>query len=289
MASTTPLHAVQHIRKMRGGAQSHLMRASDSCYYIVKFQNNPQHLRVLANEYLATRIGLFLGLTMPQVGMIQVSDWLIANTPEMRMETAGMAIPCRGGLQLASQYVADPERDWVFDYLPQSIFPKVVNTEEFPRVLVLDKWTGNADGRQAVFSRASRYVGYKAHFVDQGYCFNAGNWDFPDLPLHGIFYRNYVYQHVTGWHSFEPALSRAEQMEYGDLWRCASQMPKQWYEGDRNGLSGLIDTLYNRRSSIRTLITKFRESYRNPFPNWTDTPSISVPAPSPPECQERRA
>ncbi|HLJ30179.1 MAG TPA: hypothetical protein VKY85_25960, partial [Candidatus Angelobacter sp.] len=79
MASTTPLHAVQHIRKMRGGAQSHLMRASDSCYYIVKFQNNPQHLRVLANEYLATRIGLFLGLTMPQVGMIQVSgrveDW----------------------------------------------------------------------------------------------------------------------------------------------------------------------------------------------------------------------
>ena len=289
MASITPLQAVQHIRRMRGGAQAHLIRASNGSYYIVKFQNNPQHLRVLANEYLATRIGLFLGLTMPQVGIIQVSDWLIANTPELRIENAGMSIPFRSGLQLASRYVADPEQDQVFDHLPQSVLQKVSNIEEFSRCLVLDKWTGNADGRQVVFSRSSRYGRYKAHFVDQGYCFNAGSWDFPDLALHGVFYRNCVYQQVTGWQSFEPALTRAEQMEYGDLWRCASQMPKDWYQHDRNRLSRLIDTLYKRRSSIRDLITKFRESTRNPFPNWMDRPNISAPAASPPEGTERRA
>ncbi len=37
-----PTQAVQHIRRMRGGAQSHLMRCADSNYYVVKFQNNPQ-------------------------------------------------------------------------------------------------------------------------------------------------------------------------------------------------------------------------------------------------------
>lgn len=39
MTSTAPLQAVQHVRRMRGGAQSHLMRGSDGGYWIVKFTN----------------------------------------------------------------------------------------------------------------------------------------------------------------------------------------------------------------------------------------------------------
>jgi hypothetical protein len=57
-----PLYAQQHIRRMRGGAQSHLMRASDGAYHVVKFQNNAQHTRILANEFIASRIGFCLGL-----------------------------------------------------------------------------------------------------------------------------------------------------------------------------------------------------------------------------------
>ena len=49
--------AVQHVRRMRGGAQSHLMRCADGNFYVVKFQDNPQHTRVLANEMLATQAG----------------------------------------------------------------------------------------------------------------------------------------------------------------------------------------------------------------------------------------
>jgi hypothetical protein len=41
---------------MRGGAQSHLMRCDDGYYYVVKFQNNPQHRRILVNELLGTRL-----------------------------------------------------------------------------------------------------------------------------------------------------------------------------------------------------------------------------------------
>jgi len=105
--------------------------------------------------------------------------------------------------------------------------------------------------------------------------------------LQGVYYRNYVYQQVTGWESFEPALSRAETMEYGDLWRCASCMPKHWYQEDSNGLSRLIDMLYKRRSLIRDLIAGFRDSSRNPFPNWTEAPRMAVAAGA--ERTERRA
>jgi hypothetical protein len=45
------------------GAQAHLMRCSDGNYYVVKFQNNPQHHRILVNEMLGTRLASRLGLT----------------------------------------------------------------------------------------------------------------------------------------------------------------------------------------------------------------------------------
>lgn len=279
----TTLHAVQHIRRMRGGAQSHLMRGSDGGYWVVKFQNNPQHVRVLANEFLASRIGACLGLPMPQVAAIEVTEWLIASTPELRIENAGLSSLCRNGIQFASRYVANPETEMIFDHLPESWLKRVINIEQFSHCLVFDKWTANADGRQAVFSRASKHVGFKAHFIDQGYCFNAGEWSFPDLALHGVYYRNFVYGHVTGWDSFEPVLSRAEEAEQGDLWECVSFMPPQWHEGDHDGLCRLIDALYKRRSSIRDLITAFRESSRQPFPNWKESLSVSVLAESPPQ------
>src|SRR5690348_10018023 len=105
------LYAQQHIRRMRGGSQAHLMQASDGGYWIVKFQNNPQDIRVLANEFLASRIGRSLGLPMPEVNVIEVSDWLIHNTPELSIESAGLKTPCKSGLQLACRYVADPACD----------------------------------------------------------------------------------------------------------------------------------------------------------------------------------
>jgi hypothetical protein len=59
------ISALQHLRKLRGGSQPHLIQASDGASYVTKFQNNPQHIRVLANEMFATRLGLALGLPMP--------------------------------------------------------------------------------------------------------------------------------------------------------------------------------------------------------------------------------
>ena len=64
--STSFLIATGHIRAMRGGAQSHMLTANDGNAYVVKFANNPQSLRVLANEWLACSIGRAIGLTIPE-------------------------------------------------------------------------------------------------------------------------------------------------------------------------------------------------------------------------------
>jgi hypothetical protein len=263
---------------MRGGSQEQFLRASDGNFYVTKFQNNPQHKRVLANEMLASRLGQWLDLPVPEVAEIEVSEWLIQNTPELHVESVGHSVPCQSGLHLGSRYPVDPLEGVVFDYLPESMFHKVRNPEDFARVLVLDKWAGNADGRQAIFFKSGRQRKYMAHFIDQGYCFNAGEWTFTDLALHGVYYRNYVYAGVTGWESFEPALTKAEQADMVlDLWRCAECIPPEWYDYDYDGLQKLVEALYERRSKIRDLITDFRDSSRNPFPNWKPPASCAIP------------
>lgn len=266
---STCVTAIQHLRRLRGGSQPHLLLGSDGGYYVTKFANNPQHVRVLANEMFAGQIAQRLGLPVAPSEVIDVPEWFVRETPELCLEVREGTFPCSTGKQLASRYLSDPEKGPVYDYLPEQELEKVTNLADFPRVLVLDKWTANCDGRQVVFTRDSIFIdGYVATFVDQGFCFNAGEWNFPDAPLRGVYARKCAYNIVTGWDAFEPALTRAEEMSLDEIWSVARQIPEEWYEHDGEGLRKITEELYRRRSKIRGLITDFRESPRNPFPNW---------------------
>ena len=104
--------AVQAIRRMRGGAQSQLMLGADGKLWVVKFQNNPQHVRVLANDLIASRLAEAVGLSVPVTDVVEVTDWLIANTPEMRIDGGrGAVARCAAGLQFGSQFVGG-ELQW---------------------------------------------------------------------------------------------------------------------------------------------------------------------------------
>ena len=254
---------------MRGGAQSHLMLGADGNAWVVKFRNNPQHLRVLANELLATRLAGAIGLTVPQCDVVEVSAWLIERTPELEMQLGGgRKERCAPGLQFGSQMVGGLMPGHVADYLPEEQLVEVKNLREFAGALALDKWTCNANGRQALFHRRGREKRYSATFIDQGFCFNAGEWRFVDAPLRGVYARNTVYREVTGWESFEPLLSRIETFAAEKVWEIAETIPPEWYEGDAAAIEQLVEKLLERRGRVRDLITGFRESSRQPFPNW---------------------
>lgn len=264
------IEAVQHVRRMRGGAQSHLMRCSDGNYYVVKFRNNPQGLRILANEMLATGLATGAALPVPLVAVIEVGDWLVEHTPELHIQMVDKIVPCQPGLQFGSRYAVNPLEGQVFDYLPVEMLGLVRNVETFTGMLAFDKWTGNMDGRQAAFWRRSRDKKYTAAFIDQGHCFNACEWTFPDNPLRGVYARGEVYAGVQGWESFEPWLSLIEKMEEQVVWQLAAEIPPEWYGGLWDELERLIGTLIERRGNLRKLIEAFRVSPRKPFPRWTN-------------------
>jgi hypothetical protein len=270
--------AVQAIRRMRGGAQSQLMLGAEGKLWVVKFQNNPQHLRVLANEMIATRLAETVGLTVPATDVVDVSEWLIANSPGMHVEAArGAPERYRAGLQFGSQFIGGLMPGQVVDFLPEQQLDEVRNVAEFAGMLAIDKWTGNCNGRQAVFDRKPRERKYRATFIDQGFCFNAGEWTFPDSPLRGVYQRNRVYAGVTGWTSFEPWLSRIETMEPDTLWNIADVVPPEWYGGEMSTIERLLEQLLRRRGRVRELIGSFRDSDREPFPMWEKKVGVAVP------------
>ena len=281
------LFAVEQIRRMRGGAQSHLMRCSDGHYYVVKFQNNPQHRRILVNELLGTRLAARLGLPTTPVEIIDVAKELIALTPELCMEMPRSRIPCQPGLQFGSRYPGDPRRLALHDFLPDEQLRQVENIHEFAGMLVFDKWTCNTNGRQTIFfqepaadtrSPVSPSSGpatdlaaqpYKTKMIDQGFCFNAGEWNYPDAPLRGLYARNRVYEGITGLESFAPWTTRVEKaITERVLAEVLHEIPPEWYEDDYDATSRLLEQLYRRRTRVTELLISAKNTTRQPFPNW---------------------
>jgi hypothetical protein len=263
--------AVEQIRRMRGGAQSHLMRcaAEDDAYYVVKFQNNPQGVRILANELLATRLAARIGLPVPAAAVVEVRRELIEQTEDLVMQLGRGRAPCRAGFQFGSRYPGRPRETVVYDFLPQEHLRSVSNLADFCGMLVFDKWTCNTNGRQAIFLRAGEEAPYRTQMIDQGFCFNAGEWSFPDAPLRGLYTRHVVYESVRGMEAFEPWIARIENLDAGDFEEAASEIPPDWYDGDQDALFALLERLLARRTMVRSLIVSAWKSTAQPFPNWT--------------------
>jgi hypothetical protein len=262
------------------------MRCSDGNYYVVKFQNNPQHLRILVNELLGTRLASRLGLPTTPVAVVEVSRELIQLTEELCMELARSRTPCTAGLQFGSRYPDDPRRLVLHDFLPDEKLREVANLHDFAGMLVFDKWTCNTNGRQTLFfeekSSAStaapgdhpRAPGnsplpYRTLMIDQGFCFNAGEWNFPDAPLRGLYARNRVYESVTGMESFGPWLERLEhRITERVLAELAGEIPPEWYADDYDAVLRLLEQLQRRRTRVPELLLSAKSSSRQPFPYW---------------------
>jgi hypothetical protein len=268
--------AVEHVRRMNGGAQSHLMRCADDSYFVVKFQNNPQHLRTLANEMFATRIAARMGICVPQADVVEVQSSLIEHTPALVMEMARGRAPCVAGRQFGSKFPGNPSTTAIYGLVPDQDLDRVQNINDFLGIFVLDKWMCQTDKRQAIFIQQSSPGAdstanetYQAMMIDHGFCFNGGDWNFPDAPVRGLYADRRVYRSVVGLESFDPWLDRMETgLSLDALYQEAQQVLPEWYEEDHKAWERLIERLYMRRTRVRELIWSARNAVRDAFPNW---------------------
>jgi hypothetical protein len=121
-----------------------------------------------------------------------------------------------------------------------------------------------------IFHRPANGEGstYSAALIDHGFCFNDGDWTFPDSPIRGIYPRRLVYEKVRGLESFEPLLSRIEDLTPGELEACTRGIPAEWCAPDPSQLVRLVEALYDRRRKLRQAVIDTKNCSLNPFPNW---------------------
>ena len=252
------------------------MLCDDGGYYIVKFQNNPQGTRILANEMLGTKLAALLGLPVAEPQIINVEDRLILETPDLHFDMPEERVKCAGGLHFGSRYVCDPFLVRAFDFLPDQFIRDCENIESFCGMLVFDLWTCNRDCRQVIFHAANlpsifrRHSGsgYIATMVDQGYCFNVDIWSFPVCRVGSPYPRRVVYEEVSNFTSFGPFLDRVMALRSDELMSIVESIPREWYGGDDAGIRFVVKQLLHTRSSIVRLISNCIASAPRHFPNW---------------------
>lgn len=275
-----PVDAVRLIRKMRGGAQAHLIEASDGHFYVVKFQNNPQHRRILVNEWIGSTFLNYLGISTPEPAIVRLPGEFLSANPDVYIQLGSQRRMVEPGWHFGSRFPGDPMRSVVYDFLPDSLLDKVENLNDFMGVLAFDKWMANADSRQAVFFRARLRewlpgsgahplrLGFVAHMIDNGYVFEGPHWRLQDSPLQGLYFRLQVYRGVRRLDDFQPWLDRIAHFPEEVVDQALKQIPPAWLEGDEAELAGMLERLLARGRRVPDLLEASRAARENPFPNW---------------------
>jgi hypothetical protein len=277
------VEATRLIRKMRGGAQAHLLECDDGHFYVVKFLNNPQHRRVLINEWVASVFLNYLQISTPEAAIVSLSAGFLEGNPEIYIQLGSHHQAVEPGWHFGSRYPGDPGKVMVYDFLPDVLLDKVVNAGEFLGALAFDKWMGNADARQSIFFRAKLRTppwrespgrelgpraGFVAQMVDHGYVFDGPHWKFPDSPLQGLYFRPSVYEKVRGWDDFQPWLDRVVYFPEEVIDTAQKQIPPEWLAEDGAALQAMLEKLMSRRRRVPDLIRDSRRGRVNPFPDW---------------------
>jgi hypothetical protein len=283
-----PVNAIRLVRKMRGGAQAHLLECDDGNFYIVKFRNNPQHRRTLVNEWVALSILQHLQISAPEKSLVNLSSEFLEGNPDVSLQFSNRCAPPLSGLHFGSRYPGKPDHTAVYDFLPDVLLPKVVNLSDFLGVLTFDQWVTNSDFRQAIFFRARGErcrafaasnpgrIGFEVGMVDHGNAFGGPDWIFRDSPLRGLYFRKLVYQSVKSLDTFQPWLDRVMHFPESVVYEAIQQIPPEWLDGDKSALDALLYRLWARRRLVPDLILQCRSTDSGLFPAWSSSQPPSL-------------
>jgi hypothetical protein len=254
--------AIEHIRRMRGGSQPHLIRCSDGRFYVVKFQNNPQDTRILVNEYLGGKLASLLELPSPDISLIDVPQELVHRTPELSFELPRQARPLAGGLAFGSEH---PSRGSsvhrtlqpVLELRPKSAAVQIENISDLFGILIFDKWTSNTDNRQILCVARSPKLPttLRMFMIDNGFCFGGPDWSFKDLPGHGLYLDRSIYATFHASQRLTPWLNRLEaNVSLEKLTQITEEIPESWVKDGRDDLLRMVKCLYERKKKVLALV-----------------------------------
>ena len=244
---------------MRGGAQAHLIETDDGCFYVVKFQNNPQGgRRILINELIGSLLFDEFEIATPEPAFVTVDLDFLQRSPELGVSVGGERLPIPPGQQFGSRYPGTPGVQTIYDCFPDVLLPQLCNRDDFFAAMVMDKWLANADGRQAIFYRGrvpqSNAVAWTVSMIDHGGLFQGFEWIFRESPPQGVCCQRAVYGDDPSIRDFELWLDVIADMTPEDFEQIYSLIPAEWIGEDAGELRRVLARLNSRRGRLRALV-----------------------------------
>lgn len=267
------LFATHVIKRMRGSSRSLLLLDQHSRPWVVKFRENPQHPNVVINEYIATRIGRRMGLTIPRSEQIGVSEELAESIRKWLPDSEHIY---KAGLHFGSQYAGGLMPGLVVDILPEPQLAAATNLFEAAGVAVLDLWLSNTDDRQAVYVRKAGSKRYTLYWIDFGNCFGGPTWRMDDRSVGYLSSNRFPYS--FRWEDYEAWIRCAEEIPAEALQQIFEELPGAWRAGREKELSALSKGLSERRRCLRSLVANCFTSRNRATEKTTFCAPALVPA-----------
>ena len=245
------------VRRMRGGSQARLIQGDDGRFYVAKFRGNPQGDRTLINEWIATKLLQKLEISAPQMVVL-------AYDPSRLKEAASFTIgdhkiPIEPGLHLGSLCPVDPDKQAIYDFLPQKLLEKTVNLEDFAGVLIADTFLNQIDRRQAIFVRARsrQRLAFRTFFIDHGMILGGNAWEVKGSKEDFTYFDRLVYLNIDVHSHCERIVARIEDFTVEDLFDMAAGLPETWFaRGDYDVFASLCTSLDRRKKHLHTLVNE---------------------------------
>jgi hypothetical protein len=218
-----------------------------------------------------------LQISTPEIAVVNVSAEFLARNPDVHIQLHARRLAVEPGPHFGSRYPGNPSEAKVYEFVPDVLLDKVANRNEFLGALVLDKWTGNGDARQTLFTRpgirreptsSHGARGFLVSMIDQGYAFGGPQWRFYDSPAQGFYFRPTVYRHVRSRDDFQPWLDRVVLFPKQVLDNVRRQIPPAWIRGDEASVDALLGKLMSRCRRVPDLIAESVLARVNSFPEW---------------------
>jgi hypothetical protein len=252
--SSSPLEAVAALRRMRGGSQSVLMRASDGALYVVKMMGNPQGPNVLANEVLGNELASHLGLCVPVWRPIRLSDEFLDRNRLCWFESISGIMRPPAGVHFALLALGQNSMTRSEEVLPGSWISRLGNRTDFVAMLVLDLWANHMDNRQAIFVRSGDTESITAVFVDNGDMFGGPFGQLQHRPGTTLYLDRRVYGVPSLGKVCSQWLRRIRSINEGEVLRLVRLIPDEW--AGKEYRTQVTSQLRTRRTALSHLLEK---------------------------------
>lgn len=202
-----------------------LIRADDDNVYVVKLKNNRLGMKVLVNEFIASRLGNMMELCFPASDMITLTDEFINSSKRLtRMKVIA-------GLHFATYYLRSSK------YVHHYHLHAVTNKKEFAGVMLFDHLLHNADrtlnGKNMLIRR--EIDGYRMYAIDNSHLLGSGRWEKESLRVmingvklnkrraYGTLLRHYLQES-----DFMPYVEKFEAITKQQVDQIVDDIPEEW-------------------------------------------------------------